>query len=410
MMSKTMPAWLAMLFLAMLAVGTDEFVIAGVLPEIADDLEVSAAAAGQLVTVFAVVYAIGAPTLALVTNRLPRRALIVASLLVFAAANAGAALAPGYWLLMAARIVAALAAATVAAASFTTAAGAAPEGRQGRYLGVVTAGLTVALFTGVPLGTWLAGAVGWRTTFWLLTVVGAVVAAGLLASAPRIAAGEPSSLTERLAPLRDRSILRLLAVTFVAASGGLMFYTYLGPFTAQVADGSYQLRTLALLTVGIAGVGAVLLAGRVTDARGPGPTLKLVLGGHAAALLALAALAFSGPDSPTLLLAAITSWSVFAWGLNPPIQGSLLTAAPQAGMTALALNISALYLGTGVAGALGGAVTALTDTRYVPLAGGLLLLGSLALTPPARRKTLRCPEQLCAEVTSTPAIDGRPSA
>lgn len=100
----------------------------------------------------------------------------------------------------------------------------------------------------------------------------------MLVSAPRIAPAEPSSLAQRLAPLRDRSVLRLVAVTFVAASGGLMFYTYLGPFTARVAGGSYELRTLALLTVGVAGVGAVLLAGRATDARGPGPVLKLVLG------------------------------------------------------------------------------------------------------------------------------------
>lgn len=91
-MPKAMPAWLAVLFAALLAVGTDEFVIAGVLPELAADLNVSVSAAGQLVTVFAVVYAIGAPTLALVTSRLGRRSLIAASLLVFAAANAGARL------------------------------------------------------------------------------------------------------------------------------------------------------------------------------------------------------------------------------------------------------------------------------------------------------------------------------
>lgn len=103
----------------------------------------------------------------------------------------------------------------------------------------------------------------------------------------------------------------------------------------------------------------MLLAGRATDARGPGPVLKLVLAGHAAALLLLAALSLGGRDSPVLLLAAIALWSVFAWGLNPPIQGSLLAVAPQAAMSSLALNISALYLGTGVAGALGGAVTAL---------------------------------------------------
>lgn len=384
-MPKAMPAWLAVLFAALLAVGTDEFVIAGVLPELAADLNVSVSAAGQLVTVFAVVYAIGAPTLALVTSRLGRRSLIAASLLVFAAANGGAALAPGYWPLMAARIIAALAAATVAAASFATAAAAAPEGRQGRYLAVVTAGLTVALFTGVPAGTWLAGAVGWRSTFWLLAVIGALVAAGVLASFPRIAAGEPTSLTERLAPLRNRGVLRLLAVTFVAASGGLMFYTYLGPFTAQVVGDSYELLSLALLTVGLAGVGAVLLAGRATDAYGPARVLELVLAGHGAALALLAAIALSGRHSPVLLITGVAVWSAFAWGLNPPIQASLLAAAPQAGMTALSLNISGLYLGTGVAGALGGAVTALADARYVPLTGALLLLGALALAPPASR-------------------------
>lgn len=180
--------WLAGLFMAMLANGTDEFVIAGVLPDIAADLvAVSAAAAGQLITVFAVTFALGAPLLALVTDHLPRRAVIVGALVVFAMANAAAVLAPGYWPLMGARVAAALAAALVASASFAMAAGAAPEGKQGRYLSVVTAGLTVALFTGVPLGTLLGGAYGWRATFWLLAAVGATVALVLAATAPQLA-------------------------------------------------------------------------------------------------------------------------------------------------------------------------------------------------------------------------------
>lgn len=151
----------------------------------------------------------------------------------------------------------------------------------------------------------------------------------------------------------------------------------------------------------------MLLAGRATDARGPGPVLKLVLAGHAAALLLLAALSLGGRDSPVLLLAAIALWSVFAWGLNPPIQGSLLAVAPQAAMSSLALNISALYLGTGVAGALGGAVTALAGVSCVPLAGGLLLLGALALTPRAERHSARRPQQPGTPATPTAAINCR---
>lgn len=195
--------WLAGLFMAMLAIGTDEFVFAGVLPDISADLAVSAAAAGQLITAFAVVFALGAPALAVVTDQLPRRTVVVIAQVMFAAANAAAAVAPGYWFLMGARVVAALAASLVASASFVIAAGAAPEGKQGRYLAVVTAGLTVALFTGVPIGTLLGGAYGWRATFWLLAAVGATVALGLRIAAPHIAGSRSAPLAQRLAPLRS---------------------------------------------------------------------------------------------------------------------------------------------------------------------------------------------------------------
>lgn len=134
------PVWLALLFLALLATGTDEFVIAGVLPDISADLGVSASAAGQLITVFAVAFAVGAPLLALVTDSYPRRRVLVSALVVFAVANAAAALAPGYWFLLAARVLVALGAGLAASASFGVAAGGAPPDRQGRYLSVVTAG------------------------------------------------------------------------------------------------------------------------------------------------------------------------------------------------------------------------------------------------------------------------------
>ncbi|WP_052428231.1 MFS transporter [Actinopolyspora erythraea] len=107
-------------------------------------------------------------------DKLPRRVVLCGGLVVFTVANAAAALAPNYWTLMAARIVAALAAAGVTSAAFATATAGAPEGRQGSYLSVVTAGMTVALFTGVPLGTLLGGTHGWRATFWLIAAVGAM--------------------------------------------------------------------------------------------------------------------------------------------------------------------------------------------------------------------------------------------
>lgn len=371
--------WLAGLFMAMMANGTDEFVIAGVLPDISADLAVCAAATGQLITVFAVCFALGAPLLALLTDQLPRRAVLVAALVVFAGANAAAALAPGYWWLMCARVLAALAAALVAAESFAMAAGAAPEGKQGRYLSVVTAGLTVALFTGVPIGTFLGGAYGWRSTFWLLAAVGVAVAVLLGAIAPQIPGSQPAPLAERLAPLRSRPVARLVGTIFLCGSGGLMFYSYLGPITTEFAGGSYQLRGLVLLLVGVVGVGAVFLGGRVTDVWGPRSARLVVIGGHGVALLALAAFAFTGTRSALIFAVLVALWSLFAWALNPPMQASILTAAPDAAMTALALNISGLYLGTGVAAALGGIVLSLWGVTYIPLVAGLLLLAALGL-------------------------------
>lgn len=373
------PNWLAGLFVAMLAIGTDEFVIAGVLPQISTDLAVSAAATGQLITAFAVAFAIGAPLLAVLTDRLPRRAVIVAALAVFALANAAAALAPGYWPLLLARVAAALAAALVASAAFALAAGNAPDGKQGHYLSVVTVGLTAALFTGVPVGTWLGGAYGWRATFWLLAGVGAIVAAAVAASAPAMPGTTPTPLAERLAPLRALPVARLMATTFLCGSGGLMFYSYLGPLTAALADDSYQTLSLILLLVGVTGVGAVFLGGRLTDAWGPRPARLLVIGGHGIALLGLAALAFSGTRSVTAFASLVAVWSVFAWALNPPMQASMLAAAPNAGSTAMALNISGLYLGSGVAGGLGGLILATTSVAYPPLAAAALLLAALAL-------------------------------
>ncbi|MGW0732921.1 MFS transporter [Streptomyces sp. NPDC002851] len=384
MRSVSLPGWLYVLFLTLLATATDEFVIAGVLPAVAADLEVSVSAAGQLVTAFAVVYAVGAPTLSVVCERFPKRTVLVAGLLLFVLANVAAAVAPGYWFLLAARVAAALCAAVVASAAFATAAAGAPEGAQGRYLGVVTAGMTTALFSGVPLGSWLGGAFGWRATFWLIAAVGTVAALGLLATAPAVPGGAPAPLRERLAPLRDRGVLRLVTVTFLAASGGLMFYTYLGAYTAEVAGGSYGLLSFVLLLVGAAGLAGALLSGRAADAWGPQRSLRRVLAGHAITLALAAGLVFSGVTNRYALTAVIACWAVFAWALTPPVQGSILAAAgPAAGMTALSLNISGLYLGTGIAAAAGGAVIGTLGVPYLPLVAAALMTLSFLLSPAA---------------------------
>lgn len=386
-MNRTLPAWLMVLFAALVATGTDELVIAGVLPSVAADLNVSVGVAGQLVTAFAVAYALGTPLIAVLTDGFSRRGILLVGLIVFASGNAGAALASGYLVLLAARVVTALAAGVVTSAAFATAAAGAPARRQGRYLSVVTAGMTVALLTGVPAGTWLAGAQGWRATFWLLAGLGICVAVGVAVTAPDVPGGESASLADRLGPLRGLPVVRLVAATFLCGSGGMMFYSYLGPVTAALANGSYQLLSIVLLVVGVVGIGGVVLGGRSTDAWGPRRARQLAIGGHGVALLLVAVFAFSGARSVAVFAVLVAVWSVFAWALNPPMQASVLAAAPHAGVTAMALNISALYLGTGVAGVLGGAIVDLAAVSFVPLAGGVLLLIALVSASLRERRT-----------------------
>ena len=368
------PLWLVGLFGVALALGTDEFVIAGLLPELATDLNVTTGTAGQLITLFAVTFALGAPVMGVVLDPHPRRRVLLLGLSLFAVANLATAFASGFALVAGLRVVAGLSAAVVSATAFAAAAQGAPEGRQGSYLAVVTAGLTVALFTGVPLGAWVGGEFGWRSTFVLITIV-AVLAIGILAwRLPDLAGSPRATLVERLRPLHSARIARLVLAVFLCGSGGLMFYSYLAP-VVDVVHGDTRVLPAVLLLVGIIGVPSALLGGRLADRLGGRRSRLTVIGGHAVALgLLTVTLAVQAPIS--VFLVAVAGWSVFAWALNPPLQASMIEAAPQAAMAAVSLNISGLYLGTAVGGVVGGALVDGPGAAWIPPVAALLLVAA----------------------------------
>lgn len=372
--------WLAALFIATLSLGTDEFVIAGVLNTVAADLDVTPGAAGQLVTGFAFAFALGAPVLAVWLDRYPRRRVLFGGLVTFVAANIGCAVAPDLTALMWLRIIAGLSAAAVSTTAFATAAEGAPDDKHGAYLSVVTAGLTVALFTGVPLGTWIASAWGWRSTFVLIAIVAALAAIIALVTMPRLQGATSGTLSDRLSPLRNPGVLRMVAAIFLCGLGGLMFYTYLGPITLHTL-GTDTALPLLLLIVGLVGVASALLGGRLTDTYGPRRARLAVLGGHALALAVVATLVITGAPGRALGV-GIAVWSMFAWALNPPMQASTIAAAPNAAMTAVALNISGLYLGTAVAGAVGGLTLDQLGAPAIPVIGTIALLGAWIVAAP----------------------------
>lgn len=368
------PLWLIGLFGAALALGTDEFVIAGLLPEIASDLDVTIGVAGQLVTFFALAFALGAPVMGVALDPYPRRRVLLIGLIAFAVANIAAAFASSFAMLAVLRVVAGLSAAVVSATSFAAAAQAAPEGKQGGYLATVTAGLTVALFTGVPVGAWVGGHFGWRSTFVLIAVVAVLAMMVLAWQLPHLPGTPRTGLGERLRPLRSVPVARLVLAVFLSGSGGLMFYSYIAPIVERL-HGTTSPLPAVLFLVGIIGVPSAFVGGWLVDKYGGRRSRLIVVGGHALALALLAVLVVSGAPF-WLFLVAVTLWSVFAWALNPPLQASTIDAAPGAAMTAVSLNISGLYLGTAVAGALGGIIVDGPGEAWIPPIAALLLAGA----------------------------------
>jgi predicted MFS family arabinose efflux permease len=370
------PGWLIGLFIASLALGTDEFVIAGLLFELSTDLRISTGTAGQLVTVFALVFALSAPAMAMLLNPYPRRRVILIALAVFTVANVLAAVAPTFAVLVALRAVAGLAAAVVSSLAFAIASEAAPRDQQGRYLSAVTAGLTVALFTGVPVGTWLGGLLGWRATFVLIAVVAAGAMTLLAVGLPQLTGAPAISLRERLSPLRNRPVLRLVVAVFLSGVGGLMFYSYLSALLHQ-HQGDTKALPWMLLIVGIIGVPSVFFGGTLADRHGSRVSRLTVIGGHAIAL-ALNATLFALRAPFFVVLLGIGVWAVFAWALNPPMQAGVIEAAPEAAMTAISLNIAGLYLGTAAGAAAGGFIADGPGPLWIPVAGTVALTAAWA--------------------------------
>ncbi|GAA3936611.1 MFS transporter [Actinomadura viridis] len=385
-----MPRWLVALALGALIFYTDDYVIAGVLPEISGDLDVSTGAAGQLVTVFSVTVAVAAPVAAIATARLRRRTVLVAAAVAFTAANALAALAPSYPPLVLLRVAAALAAATATPALFSVAAALAPPERIGRYVAVVAFGVTGAIAAGVPAGTWIGGTLGWRATFGAMAVAGALVAAGFAAWLPGSAASAPPPpppppLRSQLAILLRPAISLGLAANVTLMLGSMMLLTYLAPFTAGLASAGTGERGVLFAVSGVAGMAGIWAGGRSTDRRGPDRTLAAGVAAFILTMGALAALWALRPVPVVVLLPVVAVWGAAAFWNSPAVQARLHMLAGPVSAQALALNTSGTYLGVALGGAVGGAVIDTAGPALLPLIAGTAGMAALALFVAAAR-------------------------
>lgn len=370
-------ASLLWLTLGAFAIGTEGFMIAGLLPALAHDLDVGLPAAGHLVTAFSLAYAIGAPVMAVLTAGVERKRLLAIAMAGFAVANVLAAVTTDYAGLMGARLLLALSAATFMPAASGYAAGLAGPERQGRALSMVIGGLTLAIVAGVPLGVLLGDALGWRATFFGVGGMAALSLVGILFWLPPRPPGGTASLGERLALARRADVLAVLATTVLTVAGTFSVYTYLGVFIHVVTGLGPRGLTVVLLLFGVASALGARVGGSAADKWG---ARRVAICGCALVLLAYLALAFGASlarGAMAVLIPAILLWGLASWGVATAQQARLVALAQDLAPISLSLNSSAIYIGSAIGAAVGALVVSHGAVRMLGYAAAFFSLAAL---------------------------------
>lgn len=391
---------LLVLALGTFAIGTDAYVIAGILPRVAASFEVTVAAAGQLVTVYALIYGLLTPVMAALTAHWPRRRVLCVGLAVFIAGNVLTATPSSFALVLASRAIAGLGAAIFTPAASATATALVGPEQRGRALAVVLAGVSGATALGAPIGT-LVGSFGdWRLTLWFVAALASLAGLGVLALLPEVAGSPGLRLRDRLAPLADGRVAVTLATTAVVMFGVFLVYTYLSLVFDRATGGNGAIVAALIATWGLAATFGSLRAGGFTDRFGNRRVINVAL-----AILALdfALMPWSGATLPGALL-ALAVWGVCGWGCVVSQQHRLVGIAPGRAPVVLALNASAIYLAVSASGAAGALAIRTIDAHLMPLVSALLVLISLGLAEFAHRRIVRQATVSNAAATMTKSI------
>ena len=351
-----MGARILTLSLGSFAVGTGAYVVTGVLVDVARDLSVSVATAGLLVTVFAVTSAVASPILVAATSGVPRKRLLVGALLLFATANALAAIVPTFSLLLLVRVIAASGAAVFTPVASSVAAGLAPPEMRGRALSVRTAGSTIALFVGVPVGTVVGGYYGWRTSFVLVSALAAVAAVGVGSLLPATGTRARRGSLRHLGVAKNRSVIGVLGITVLVLMATFVVYTYMRPLIGGLTGFGVGGEGLMLALFGLASIPGTLLGGYAADRRGYGRSMATVLAVASICLLLFSAVFASEAGSVVAMFSTgvlLVIWSLATFAHFPLQQYRLIDVAPQEQSTVLSLNASAIWGGQGLGAGFG---------------------------------------------------------
>ena len=381
-----MPIALLALTISAFAIGTTEFVIVGLLPTMAADLGVSLTSAGLLVSLYALGVAVGAPVLTALTGKLPRKTLLLALMALFTVGNLVAWQAPSYEALVVARVLTGLAHGVFFSIGSTIATGLVPREKAASAIAIMFTGLTVALVTGVPLGTFIGQNYGWRATFLAVSGLGLIAFIGSALFVPRtITHTASASLKVQASVLLQPRLLLVYAMTAVGYGGSFIAFTFLAPLLQQVSGFEAGAVALVMLVYGVSVTVGNIWGGKLADQRGAVPALKIIF---ALLALVLLVLTFTAPHK-WLMLATVLAWGAVAFGNVPGLQVYVVKQAerfsPRAVDVASGLNIAAFNVGIAFGAWAGGLIVERLGLVHTGWIGGLVVLGALALTAWAGR-------------------------
>jgi MFS transporter, DHA1 family, inner membrane transport protein len=383
-----------LLALATFAIGTDAFIIAGILPQIASDMKCDIGMAGLVVSVFSVSYAIGSPLISAVSTRLSRQLVLSGGLTVFAVANILSAVSPTLPLMLITRVLAALAAGLVAPACYTIAADLGREQDRGKNLAVIGAGFTSAMVLGVPLGIVIGHASNWRGSLGFVALLGLLAGAALLKAGvpePRQAQA-PTSLADQVRVIGNRKTIFVLTPFLIWSAATFGLYTYIGALLGQHLQSSTV--PVLLLVFGVGGMFGNFLGGALSDRFGVRwPTLLLVI----VLIAALASVRFTAAG---LLSAGLNMlvWATSMAGLFTLQQQRVIRVAPNQSNLILALNNSALYLGASIGSAVNGAaISRIALTAAPSVSAGMAVLALVLLVALPQPATARARGEVVKE-------------
>ncbi|EFU39242.1 major facilitator superfamily MFS_1 [Paenibacillus vortex V453] len=369
------PFMIYLLALGVFLTATSELIVSGILYAIADDLHISLALAGQLITAYSLAFAIGTPFLVSLTSRINRKKVLLGSLLLFIVGSLASYASSHVWLLMGSRIILGISSGVYLVAAMGTAAKLVPPDKLGRAIGTIVLGFSSAMVLGVPLGITITNMLNWQSIFLLLALLTLLVAFVLAKLLPDVEGDAAVPFHQQFKVLGSVVILSALFLTFFRESGNSVLFTYITPFIQDIFHIKPSSISLMMLVFGLFGAIGSKLGGYAIDRFGPSRVITLSTLIHIGVFALLPLL--SGKSLIGLMLISIMVLSMFAAG--PAVQSYFIQRAPGSSNLILSLNTSVVHFGLAAGAGAGGFMLNTTSTlQYHPWLGGVVLALGLA--------------------------------